>query len=291
MLKPGDTIRTGRNGRVLLVRGEETILISPNSVVGVAAEKKDGLSTTILQQAGSILLEVEKRNVKHFEVETPYLAAVVKGTQFSVTVECRQAPRVDVQRGQVEVSDFKSGQIAQVMPGQAATSFDQRQGRALAERIGHLQSDRAGQAARVLDRTHPGAEGRPSGAAQCRRRQGRSMRSAGTHRKLAQRRPSQRQARRRRKRNVIRISNALGEVQSECSQGHPWPGAWRGCDERGAERLARSRHHGHTVWSGDGKSSTSTASAAGQTAASGGNGGQRHVGGGSGGAAERRSGR
>ncbi|MFX7891090.1 hypothetical protein ABTK46_19970, partial [Acinetobacter baumannii] len=44
-LKPGDTIRTGRNGRVLLVRGEETILISPNSVVGVPAEKKEGLST------------------------------------------------------------------------------------------------------------------------------------------------------------------------------------------------------------------------------------------------------
>ena len=70
-LKPGDTIRTGRNGRVLLVRGEETILIAPNSVVGLPLEKKDGLSTTILQQAGSILLEVEKRNVKHFEVETP----------------------------------------------------------------------------------------------------------------------------------------------------------------------------------------------------------------------------
>jgi FecR protein len=77
-LKPGDTIRTGRNGRVLLVRGEETILIAPNSVIGVPTEKKDGLSTTILQQAGSILLEVEKKNVKHFEVETPYLAAVVK---------------------------------------------------------------------------------------------------------------------------------------------------------------------------------------------------------------------
>ncbi len=121
-LKPGDTIRTGRNGRVLLVRGEETILIAPNSVVGLPTEKKDGLSTTILQQAGSILLEVEKRNVKHFEVETPYLAAVVKGTQFSVTVKAGNA-RVDVNHGQVEVADFKSGQIAQVMPGQAATSF------------------------------------------------------------------------------------------------------------------------------------------------------------------------
>ena len=92
-MKPGDTIRTGRNGRVLLVRGEETILISPNSVIGLPTEKKDGLATTILQQAGSILLEVEKRNVKHFEVETPYLAAVVKGTQFRVSVNAASHQR------------------------------------------------------------------------------------------------------------------------------------------------------------------------------------------------------
>jgi len=122
-LKPGDIIRTGRNGRVLLVRGEESILVAPNSVVGLPAEQKEGLSTTIVQQAGSILLEVEKRNVKHFEVETPYLAAVVKGTQFRVSVGATSTS-VDVMRGQVEVTDFKSGQIAQVMPGQKATAFE-----------------------------------------------------------------------------------------------------------------------------------------------------------------------
>jgi FecR-like protein len=122
LLKPGDTVRTGRTGRVLLKRGEETMLISPNSVVGMPAEKTEGLSTTIVQQAGSILLEVEKRNVKHFEVETPYLAAVVKGTQFRVTVNAGSTS-VDVIRGQVEVADFRSGQIAQVMPGQHATTF------------------------------------------------------------------------------------------------------------------------------------------------------------------------
>ena len=104
------------------MRGEETILVAPNSVIALPTEKKDGLSTTILQQAGSILLEVEKRNVKHFEVETPYLAAVVKGTQFRVTVNATSTS-VDVIRGQVEVADFKSGQIAQVMPGQIATAF------------------------------------------------------------------------------------------------------------------------------------------------------------------------
>jgi len=124
VLRPGDTIRTGRNGRVMLVRGEETILISPNSVVGLPAENREGLSTTIVQQAGSILLEVEKRNVKHFEVETPYLAAVVKGTQFRVSVNA-VSTRIDVIRGQVEVADFRSGQIAQVMPGQVATAFAQ----------------------------------------------------------------------------------------------------------------------------------------------------------------------
>src|SRR5579864_563378 len=122
-LKPGDTIRTGRNGRVLLVRGEESILIAPNSVVGLPAEQKEELTTTIVQRAGSILLDVEKRNVKHFEVETPYLAAVVKGTQFRVSVNAASTS-VDVVRGQVEVSDFKSGQIAQVMPGQTATAFE-----------------------------------------------------------------------------------------------------------------------------------------------------------------------
>jgi hypothetical protein len=118
-LKPGDSIRTGRNGRALLVRGEETLLIAPNSVIGLPTEQKDGLSTTIIEQAGSILIQAEKRNVKHFQVETPYLAAVVKGTEFRVSVSERGAA-VDVLGGQVEVTDFKSGQYALVLPGQNA---------------------------------------------------------------------------------------------------------------------------------------------------------------------------
>jgi hypothetical protein len=117
-LTAGDNIRTGRNGRVLLVRGQERILVSPNSAIGIPTNTGQ-FPTTISQQTGSILLEVEKKNVQHFEVETPYLAAVVKGTQFRVSVD-RRGAKVDVLRGQVQVSDFKSGQTALVMPGQAA---------------------------------------------------------------------------------------------------------------------------------------------------------------------------
>ena len=118
-LKPGDSIRTGRSGRVLLTRGEETILISPNSVIALPEQQKDGLSTTIIEQAGSVLIQAEKRNVKHFQVETPYLAAVVKGTQFRVSVTDRGGS-VEVTEGRVEVADFKTGQVALVLPGQAA---------------------------------------------------------------------------------------------------------------------------------------------------------------------------
>jgi hypothetical protein len=119
VLKPGDYIRTGQNGRALLVRGTESILISPNSAVGLPKETTEGLSTTILQESGSILLDVEKRSEKHFEVETPYLVAVVKGTQFRVSVDDRES-KVEVVSGQVEVSELKSGKYALVLPGQSA---------------------------------------------------------------------------------------------------------------------------------------------------------------------------
>lgn len=118
-LKAGDHVMTGQTGRVLLTRGDESILISPNTVISIPNQSAAGVSTTILQKAGSILLEVEKRNVKHFEVETPYLAAVVKGTKFSVSVDGRGS-HVDVFSGQVEVSSNKSGETALVLPGQAA---------------------------------------------------------------------------------------------------------------------------------------------------------------------------
>jgi hypothetical protein len=121
ILQPGNSIRTGQNGRVLLTRGNETILISANSAISFPKNgKQNAMSTTILQQAGSILLEVEKRAINHFEVETPHLSAVVKGTRFHVTMSGNES-RVGVFRGQVEVTDFMSGQHALVNAGQNAT--------------------------------------------------------------------------------------------------------------------------------------------------------------------------
>src|SRR5215472_1895564 len=228
------------------------------------------MSTTILQQAGSILLEVEKRDVQHFEVETPYLAAVVKGTQFIVTVGATSTS-VEVRRGQVEVSDFKSGQIAQVLPGQVATSFEHgkgglslsgsgtfnriEQGKPRASSIelipvpkGGLHAPRKGANGTVIHALAP---------------IGRSFASSKDA-------PSSKPV----KPNVIRISSTLGEVKLNVEKATH--GLARGSAISGSARKASSEDStvNNTVWSngGAGTSASSAASANNSNSGSGGNG-------------------
>jgi hypothetical protein len=249
VLKPGDTVTTGKNGRVLLVRGEESILIAPNSMVGLPAEKKEGLTTTIKQQAGSILLEVEKKNVKHFEVETPYLAAVVKGTQFRVTVNASGAT-VDVVRGQVEVADFKTGQIAQVMPGQHANVFANGNAGLTLGGAGSLQPIQQGQprASSVNPVTVPRngltAPGKPT--------------SASLQQKPGSASAQQNKTTSGPRSGVVRISASLGEVKLNVHRATH--GLARSASlTTGARSVARNENS--TVWGpGDGASNSSTSS-------------------------------
>ncbi|MEP3278921.1 MAG: FecR family protein [Stappiaceae bacterium] len=114
------TITTRRGARVMLVRGKETMMIGPNSVVGIPPQPGRG-RTTIYQQAGQVLFDVEKKHVKHFGVETPFLAAVVKGTQFVVSVGSENAT-VTVGRGRVAVADNSSGERTEITGGQSAST-------------------------------------------------------------------------------------------------------------------------------------------------------------------------
>jgi hypothetical protein len=249
LLKPGDTIRTGRTGRVLLQRGEESMMISPNSVVGVPSEKKEGLSTTIVQQAGSILLEVEKRNVKHFEVETPYLAAVVKGTQFRVTVNATSTS-VDVIRGQVEVADFRTGQIAQVKPGQHATTFSHGNGGLALSGTGTFSPIEQGKPRTpTIERVPVPRAGlsAPRGTAV-----GLAIQSTGGARasldKASQRHSSAAMA----KPGVTRISSSIGEVRLNFHK------VTNGLahDKSSAHGAGRSAANNDTIWSSSGAGTT-----------------------------------
>ncbi len=115
-LKAGDTVKTGRNGRAVLTRGEQYMVVSPKSHIRIAEPKKDGYLTQVYNYFGNVLFKVDRRKSKHFEVKTPYMAAVVKGTTFNVAVGAEGAT-VQVTEGAVEVATLDGGATQLLTPG------------------------------------------------------------------------------------------------------------------------------------------------------------------------------
>lgn len=114
-ISAGAVVSTGINGRVVLARGEQQIVIGPSSRMSLPAVEDAGM-TRILQDLGTLLFKVDKRNTQHFRVETPVIAAVVKGTTFTVTAGA-DAHVVHVAEGAVEVSAVSGAARQLVTPG------------------------------------------------------------------------------------------------------------------------------------------------------------------------------
>ncbi|THV23381.1 FecR domain-containing protein [Peteryoungia ipomoeae] len=115
----GAWISTGPVGRAQLVRGKESVTFKPNTLASVTTRGFFFRKTDVLQQSGELELQIEKRLRPHTSVQTPFLAAVVKGTRFTVSVSRRDA-RVNVNEGLVEVTSVSSGERSNLKPGQSA---------------------------------------------------------------------------------------------------------------------------------------------------------------------------
>ena len=113
------TIFTRADGHATLVRGNEAIELGPNTQIEIYDKGGRKPFTTILQHAGTLTVEAEVRNVQHFAVRTTYLAAVVKGTRFTVTAR-RSGGSVEVLRGQVSVEDEQNDATVLIVAGQKA---------------------------------------------------------------------------------------------------------------------------------------------------------------------------
>ena len=116
LLSPGDLVSTAGNARAVLVRGGEYLVVSPNSRIRIADPVTSGGFTQIIQDLGNTVFRITKKTTPHFAVETPYLAAVVKGTTFSVTVT-EAGTAVQVTEGLVQVSTNDGGATHLVRPG------------------------------------------------------------------------------------------------------------------------------------------------------------------------------
>jgi len=123
------SIRTGPTGQVTLVRGDDAVLVSPGSELEVqaATQSEAGLVTRILQSIGSLVYQVEKRAKQRFEVETPYLVSVVKGTTFTISVTKRDAV-VSLQEGSLEILGIDGSHRALMEPGEIARTIQGARG-------------------------------------------------------------------------------------------------------------------------------------------------------------------
>ena len=112
-------IETAASGSATLVRGEEHVTVAPNSRLRLPADDGSGF-TRIIEEFGQLFFQVGKKTMPHFRVETPMLAATVKGTSFTVTVDDKGA-NVEVKEGLVLVQNNASQDQTYVPAGRVAS--------------------------------------------------------------------------------------------------------------------------------------------------------------------------
>jgi hypothetical protein len=120
-LLSGGSIIAGARSRAVLVRGRQYVVVSPGSTLrvdGAPAASGAGMVQMILD-AGNAVFKVDRRENPHFRVQTRYLAAVVRGTTFSVTVT-PTGGSVQVTEGAVQVSTLDGGASDLIRPGMIA---------------------------------------------------------------------------------------------------------------------------------------------------------------------------
>jgi len=123
-LKPGDSIWTGRGSRALIETDDGAVLLKSRSLVKVPAQKLPDGMVVLFQGQGKVTATVRKKETQHFSVQTPFLAAVVKGTEFTVDMGSRgsRSTRLSVSDGIVGAVDTHSGDAIDVRAGQSLTT-------------------------------------------------------------------------------------------------------------------------------------------------------------------------
>lgn len=116
----GAHVVTGADGAVTVRRERDEIVASPGTEFEITSDG-DEQPHSVLQTIGRMLFRMETRETRDFSVGTPYLAAAVKGTVFTVEVDTGMAA-VSVDEGAVEVTIAATGDVVMVEQGGSVSS-------------------------------------------------------------------------------------------------------------------------------------------------------------------------
>ena len=114
-------VRTGSDSRALLTHQGTTLSVSPESGVKLPGRERPKGVYRVFQSLGTLLYRIKERaaGMATFEVETPYLAVVVKGTVFTVKALAEEAS-VELSEGVVRVQPTRGGRGITLVAGQTA---------------------------------------------------------------------------------------------------------------------------------------------------------------------------
>ncbi len=126
LVAAGSVVRTEADSHLLLVNRVDRILLSPNSELELPDGKEGDSVTRVIHWLGTAIFDVGRRPSPQFEVSTPYLVAIVKGTVFTTTVS-EAGASLEVKEGIVGASPAGGGASIDVAAGEAASvSADDR---------------------------------------------------------------------------------------------------------------------------------------------------------------------
>ena len=113
-------IVTGQDGNVGLTQAGTNINVANDTDVEIPAEAVDGnLIARLVQHRGNVFYDVAPRDLGKLRVETPFLVAVIKGTQFNVAVQ-QDSTTISLFEGRLEIRTPDDSNVVQLNAGEIA---------------------------------------------------------------------------------------------------------------------------------------------------------------------------
>jgi len=113
-------IVTGHDGNVGLTQAGTKISVASDTDVEIPAEAVDGnLIARLVQHSGNVFYDVAPRDLGKLRVETPFLVAVIKGTQFNVAVQ-DGSTTISLFEGSLEIHTPDDDDVIQLNAGEIA---------------------------------------------------------------------------------------------------------------------------------------------------------------------------
>jgi hypothetical protein len=119
-LMQGQRISTGPDQQMVLTNGRDLVTLNPGTSVEIGDNDSTTDEANLELKSGTVHVKAGKRTPGHtFSVETAYLVATVKGTQFDVSTSA-EISAVSVTEGVVGVQATATRQGVDVTPGKTA---------------------------------------------------------------------------------------------------------------------------------------------------------------------------